>query len=578
MLDYLIRGGMVVDGTGRDGFVADVGIRDGRVATIGKVDDSARVTIDAAGLVVCPGFIDPHTHYDAQLFWDPMASPSNLHGVTSIIGGNCGFTIAPLDPANADYLLNMMVKVEGMPKAALENGVPWDWHSFGDYLGRLDGHLGVNAGFMVGHCALRRQVMGKDSVGQPATVSELEEMRRLLADGIEAGGLGLSTTQSFTHSDGEGQPVPSRWATADEVLDLCDEVGNHPGTFLEWVTDGCTRGFRDDEVELMVNMSLRSGRPLNWNVLTIDSAAPERYRRQLGVSALAERRGGRVVALTMPTLVGMNMSFLNFCALFSLPDWDSVLGLPVPERIEKLKDPAVQNFLEQRAASPDAGVFSRLTGWGLYRIGDTYSPANQGLQGRVVSDIAWERGVGDFTALLQVVLADDLRTVLWPTPTDDDPESWRMRAEAWGSVYTLLGGSDAGAHLDRMCGAPYTTDFISDCLRGRKLIGLEDAVRHLTDAPARLFGLRDRGRLEEGWLADVVVFDPETIASTEIRFRRDLPGGAGRLYAGAVGVEKVFVNGRLAVDGAQPTGDLAGVVLRSGRETETVAVPAAGQA
>jgi N-acyl-D-aspartate/D-glutamate deacylase len=413
-------------------------------------------------------------------------------------------------------------------------------------------------------------------VGQQAGPEELEEMRRLLADGLEAGGLGLSTTQSFTHSDGEGNPVPSRWATADELLLLCDEVGRHDGTFLEWVTDGCTRGFSDAEVELMVNMSLRSRRPLNWNVLTIDSAAPERYRRQLAVSVEAKRRGGRVVALTMPTLVGMNMSFLNFCALFSLPDWDSVLGLPVPERIEKLKDPSVRDFLERRAASPDAGVFSRLTGWGLYRIGDTYSAANQGLKGRVVADIARERDVSDFSALVDVVLADDLRTVLWPTPTDDDPESWRMRAEAWESDYTLLGGSDAGAHLDRMCGAPYTSDFLSDCLRGRQLIPLEDAIRHLTDAPARLFGLKGRGRLAEGWAADVVVFDPETIGSAEIRLQHDLPGGAGRLYAGALGVEKVFVNGRLAVDGGQPTEALAGVVLRSGRQTETVGVPGPG--
>jgi N-acyl-D-aspartate/D-glutamate deacylase len=278
----------------------------------------------------------------------------------------------------------------------------------------------------------------------------------------------------------------------------------------------------------------------------------------------------------MPTLVGMNMSFLNFCALFSLPDWDSVLGLPVPERMEKLRDPKVRIFLEERAASPDAGVFSRLTGWGRYRIGDTHSAANEGLSGRLVSDIARERGVRDFFALVDIVLNDDLRTVLWPSPTDDDMESWRMRAEAWDSSYTLIGGSDAGAHLDRMCGAPYTTDFIGDCIRGRQLIPMERAIRHLTDAPARLFGLKGRGRLAEGWAADVVLFDPETIGSEDIHFQLDLPGGAGRLYAGAIGVEKVFVNGRLTVDGGKPTGDLPGVLLRSGSETETVLIPAAG--
>jgi N-acyl-D-aspartate/D-glutamate deacylase len=575
MLDHVIRGGTVVDGTGAAGVVADVGIRDGRIVAIGTIDEDAANIVDATGLVVCPGFVDPHTHYDAQLFWDPYATPSNLHGVTSVIGGNCGFTIAPLAPENADYLLNMMVKVEGMPKAALEQGVPWDWRTYGEFLDRFEGRLGVNAGFLVGHCALRRQVMGEDSVGREATPEQVDEMRSALAAAIEAGGLGFSTTRSFTHSDGDGAPVPSRWATRDEVLQLADVTGQHEGTTLEWVTDGCLRGFTDDEVDLMIQMSLRAGRPINWNVLTIDSAEPERYRHQLSASIEAEQRGAKVVALTMPTLVGMNMSFLTFCALNQMPDWGEILSLPIPERIEKLRDPAVRIFMETRAASPDAGVFSRLTGWGRYRIGDTFSAANEGLKGRLVSEIARERGVRDFFALLDIVVADELRTVLWPGPTDDDPESWRLRAEAWDSGYTMIGGSDAGAHLDRMCGAPYTTEWLGDCLRGRRLTTLEKAVRHLTDVPARLFGLVDRGRLVEGWIADVVVFDPATIDSGPVELVSDLPGGTSRLYADAVGIEKVFVNGRLTVDAGRPTGELPGTVLRAGRDTETVGVPAA---
>ena len=575
MLDYLIKGGRVVDGTGAPAVEADVAIRDGRIVQIGEVDEPAAQTIDATGLVVCPGFVDPHTHYDAQLFWDPYASPSNLHGVTSVLGGNCGFTLAPLAPENATYLLDMMVKVEGMPKAALETGVPWDWRGFGDYLDRLDGNLGVNAGFLVGHCALRREVMGADAVGGKASPEQIEDMQRLLREGIEAGGLGFSTTQSYTHSDGDGDPVPSRWATADELLALCDVVSELPGTTLEWVTDGCLKGFTPEEVDLMIQMSLRGGRPINWNVLTIDAGEPERYRSQLAVSEEAEQRGARVVALTMPTLVPMNMSFLTYCALHMLPDWGPILKLPVPERIEKLRDRETRVFMENRAASPEAGVVGRLAGWHRYIIGDTYSAANEGLKGRRVSEIARERGERDFFCLLDIVIADDLRTVLWPGPTDDDAESWRLRAKAWESGYTLLGGSDAGAHLDRMCGAPYTTQFLGDCLRGRKLTSLENAVKHLTDAPARLFGLRGRGRLTDGWIADVVVFDPEKIDSGEVRLVDDLPGGTSRLYADASGIEKVFVNGRLTVDGGRPTGDLPGKVLRSGVDTETVAVAGA---
>jgi N-acyl-D-aspartate/D-glutamate deacylase len=572
MLDYLIKGGTVVDGTGAPGVVADVGIRDGRIVSIGATDEPAAQVVDATGLVVCPGFVDPHTHYDAQLFWDPYATPSNLHGVTSIIAGNCGFTIAPLAPENADYLLNMMVKVEGMPKPALEQGVPWDWRTYAEYLDRLDGSLGVNAAFLVGHCALRRQVMGEASVGNEATPEQIDEMKRLLHAAIEAGGLGFSTTQSYTHSDGNGQPVPSRWATADEVLQLAEVVGEHPGTTLEWVTDGCLKGFTDDEIGLMIAMSKRGKRPINWNVLTIDSAEPERYRHQLSASVKAEQEGAKVVALTMPTLVGMNMSFRTFCALNQMPDWGPILSLPIPERMEKLRDPQVRIFMENRAASPEAGVFARLTGWGRYRIGDTYSPENEGLKGRLVADIARERGVREFFCLLDIVLNDELRTVLWPGPTDDDAESWRLRAEAWESGYTMIGGSDAGAHLDRMCGAPYTTEWLGDCIRGKQLTTLEKAVRHLTDVPARLFGLTGRGRIAEGWIADVVVFDPTTIDSGPVELVPDLPGGTNRLYAEAVGVEKVFVNGRLTVDRGKATGELPGTVLRSGRDTETVAV------
>ena len=216
--------GTVVDGTGAPARQADVGIRDGRVVEIGKINDDAAETIDADGLVVAPGFVDPHTHYDAQLFWDPAATPSNLHGVTSMIAGNCGFTLAPVHPEDADYLRRMMAKVEGMPLPALETGVPWSWRSFGEYLDAVDNRVGLNVGFLVGHCALRRNVMGADAIGNEATPEQLAAMTRLLEESIAAGGLGFSTTLSFTHSDGDGQPVGSRWASNEEVLALCRAV------------------------------------------------------------------------------------------------------------------------------------------------------------------------------------------------------------------------------------------------------------------------------------------------------------------------------------------------------------------
>ena len=572
VLDLVIRGGTIIDGTATSGHSGDVGVSRGRIVAIGSVAEAGRVEIDASDRVVCPGFVDPHTHYDAQLFWDPAASPSNLHGVTTVIGGNCGFTLAPLNPGDAPYLQRMMAKVEGMPLTALESGLDWSWRTFADYLARLDGNLGVNAGFLVGHCAIRRAVMGADATGNEADSGQLEAMKTLLADGIAAGGLGFSTSLSYTHNDGYGAPVASRFANNEEVIALCSVVSEHEGTTLEYVTDGCMQGFTDEELDLMVAMSRAARRPLNWNVLTIDSADPDRYRAQLGASVRAAEYGARVVALTMPVLVGMNMSFLNYCALNMLPDWGEVLGLPVAERMARLAEPQTRAHLAERAASPDAGVFSRLTGWGGYRLGDTFSSANEGLTGRTVADIAAERGTEPFDTLVDIVLADELRTVLWPAPTDDDDESWRLRAEAWQSEHTLLGGSDAGAHLDRMCGAPYTTAFLGDCLRGRRLASLETAIHMLTDAPARLFGLRERGRIEQGWHADLVVFDPDTVDSGAMRMVDDLPGGSPRLFADAVGVDHVLVNGMPIVSGGQAIDARPGTLLRSGRDTETVLV------
>jgi N-acyl-D-aspartate/D-glutamate deacylase len=589
MLDLIIRGATIVDGTGSPGRPGDVGVQDGRIVSVvhadvggsgdGAAGDSsgapgitadAHEVLDAAGLVVCPGFVDPHTHYDAQLFWDPLATPSNLHGVTSIVAGNCGFTLAPLHAEDADYLRRMMAKVEGMPLAALEQGVDWRWETFGEYLDRLDGRIGVNAGFMVGHCALRRYVMGADAVGHEATPEQVAEMTRLLHEAIGAGGLGFSTTLASSHSDGDGQPVASRHAGRSEILALCAAVGEHDGTFLEGAFEGGLDTFSDDEIELVAAMSAAAGRSINWNVLTVDSAAPGRVPRQLTAGDRAAELGGRVVALTMPVLVPMNMSFGTFCALWLMPGWGEVMRLTTAEKKATLADPDVRRTLVEASHSDAAGVFRRLAGWDRYVIGDTYSAANDGLTGRVVGDIAAERGQEPFDTLVEVVAADDFRTVLWPMPTDNDDESWRMRQEVWRDPRVMLGGSDAGAHLDRMCGSSYTTRLLADCLRGRRLATLERAVQMLTQAPAELFGLVGRGTIAVGNHADLVVFDPRTVGAENARLVEDLPGGTARLSAGSEGVVRVYVAGVATVEDGKATGATPGRILRSGTDTVTV--------
>ena len=334
-----------------------------------------------------------------------------------------------------------------------------------------------------------------------------------------------------------GSPVPSRHAQLSEMLALCEVVRRYPGTTLEYITDGCLNGFSEEEIERLAQMSYVARRPLNWNVLSVDARDPDRIPHQLLASDRAAEIGGRVVALTMPTIVGMNMNFSTFCALWLLPGWKEVLDRPIPDRIEQLRDPEVRRVLDERAKSKEAGVVGRLAGWGGYRIGDTFSAANEGLSGRLVRDIAAERGVSDFDALLDVVIADDLRTVLWPSSTDDNPDSWKLRAELWQDPRILIGGSDAGAHLDRMCGAPYPTGFLADCIRGRQLIPMESAVRLMTQAPAALFGIRDRGTVVEGAFADLMVFDPATVDAGPIRMSNDLPGANKRLVADVRGRE-----------------------------------------
>jgi N-acyl-D-aspartate/D-glutamate deacylase len=571
MLDCKIAGASVVDGTGSPRRRADVGIGGGRITAVGEVDEPARRTIDATGLVLAPGFIDIHTHYDAQLFWDPSASPSPYHGVTTVVGGNCGFSIAPLAPEHADYVRRMLAKVEGMPIEALEAGLDWDWRSYGDWLDRLDGGLMVNAGFLVGHSALRRSVMGEAAVGSEASDEQLAAMVGLLHESLAAGGLGFSSSRAPTHNDGDGKPVPSRSATTEELVALAAAVRDHPGTTLEFIP---TVGpFQDEHMDLMASLSLAANRPLNWNLLAVTSQNPDGASNQLRASDYAAERGARVIALAVADPVEVRLTFLSGFILDALPGWSSTMSLPPAERIKALSDPDERRRLRDGAASPDAGMLRTMANWKTMRIAETFSPDNDGLSGRLVGDIAAERGEDPFDTLVDIVVADELRTGLLLPARGDDPESWRLRADLWRDPRVVIGASDAGAHLDMLATFIYTTSLVGPSVRDRQLLPLEEAVHLITDVPARLYGIRDRGRIAEGCHADVVVFDEDRVAPHPVATRFDLPSGAGRLYAEADGIEHVLVNGT-EILGPDGLGDQRpGTLLRSGRDTDTVEVP-----
>jgi len=570
MLDLLIKDASIVDGTGAPARHGDVGVRDGRIVAVGDVDEQASKTVDAQGQALAPGFVDLHTHYDAQLFWDPTASPSVQHGVTTVFGGNCGFTLAPAGPEQQDYLTRMLARVEGMPLEALRAGLDWQWSSFGDWLARLDGRTAVNAGFLVGHTAIRLAAMGDDAVGGEASRAQIEKMATLLGAALSDGALGMSTSQSNTHNDGSGQPVPSRSASRDELVALAAVLRQHSGTQLEAIIPGCLSGFTDDDIALLTDMSRAADRPLNWNVLGVSATNPEGHEKQLRASKVAAERGGRIVALTLPHSTKIRLSFLSGFVLDGLPGWRETMHLPVPERLKALADPEVRRRLDQGAHSDEAGILRGLANWERLIIVETFAPQNQDATGRTVCEVAAARGGEPFDVLLDIVIADELRTGLSPRPFGDDEADWKARAEVWRNRDAVIGGSDAGAHLDMMCGAIYTTSLLGHGVREHQVVTLEEAIRLITDVPARLYGLKERGHIAEGWHADLVMFDPATVDHGPELTRYDLPAGAPRLVADAKGITSVWVAGTEVCHDGVATGAMPGTVLRSGRDTETV--------
>jgi N-acyl-D-aspartate/D-glutamate deacylase len=565
VLDLLLRGATVVDGTGALSTTADVGVRHGRVVTVGDIDESATRSIDVGGKVVCPGFVDLHTHYDAQLLWDPTASPSVLHGVTTVLGGNCGFSIAPLGPDDTLYIQRMMTTVEGIPLDALVGGGTWNWSSFADYLSRLDGALAVNAGFLVGHSTIRRVVMGEAATRAAATPGQLAAMVALLDESLRGGALGFSSSLGEGHVDGDGAPVPSRSATFAEFVTLAGAVRGHPGTTLEFIP---TVGpIPDDRMELMADMSLAADRPLNWNLLG-SLASEEIYEQQLRASDLAAGRGAHVIALTLPDLMRMRASNL----LPQLSGWRDVLALGHDGRRAAAADPPTRAILRsgvEKAARRAIGV---LADFRLMEVADGPSP----WVGRSLEEIAADRGTDIVDVLIDIVLVEKLSLFLVlpslvPSLGRSD-EGWRRRVEIWKDPRVMLGGSDAGAHVDLMCHANYPTVVLGQAVRDRGLLSLEEAVEMMTDRPARHYGLRHRGRIAEGWHADLVVFDPVRVATGPTTIRRDLPGGGERLTALSLGVDHVFVGGSEVASNGVVTGERPGRVLRSGRDTDTVAL------
>lgn len=562
MNDLVIEGGWVVDGTGAERKRADVGIENGIITEIGEPGSvSGKTKISADDRIVCPGFVDVHTHYDAQLTWDPAASPSILHGVTTILGGNCGFSLAPITDESAEYLIPMLATVEGMPEEALREGLTVSWKSFDGYLKTLDETLAINAGFMVGHSALRRMVMGEAAIGGQPSAAEMDKMVQLLHESVDAGAMGFSTSRGASHFDHNGDPVPSRHATSAEILALCHATGEHDGTSLEAIPT--VDQIFDAETEMfLVAMSVAAGRPVNWNNLTMEQDDVARASR-LRPSDSAAAAGGKVIALANGEPQFNRFTMERPFLWEGIPGWAETMRLPIPERIEAFRNPDVRRHLRDGAKQ----ITRKWVDWAGFVVNDVQPPASESLTGRSVGDIAHERGTDPFDTFCDIAVEAKMRVGMATRMFGEDDEGWAQLVDLLKDPRVVFGASDAGAHLDTISSFAMYTGFLGSAVRERNLLSFEEAVRLMTGRPAALYGLKNRGTLKAGKSADVLILDQTRIGHGPREMRNDLPGGAERIYSEPFGVERVLVNGVVTVADGSLTGANNGSVIRSGRDT-----------
>ena len=525
--DIVIRGGIVVDGSGEPGREADVGITGDRISEIG-MGLSGKVELDAGGQVVAPGFIDIHTHYDAQVFWDPALTPSCYHGVTSVIAGNCGFSIAPTRPRHQDLIARTLENVEDMNVDSLAEGIPWDFETFPEYLDSISRRgIALNFGAYIGHTALRLFVVGDEAYERASTDEEVARMVEVVAEAIDAGAAGLATSFAMTHRGADGLPIPSRFATRDEFEALIGVLGQKRRGVVS-IAPGEQIGIDD-----MYALQPQVGVPFTYGALLTfpngnheKSAAKNREAWEQGIQVwpqVTPRPLTFQMVMTDPFTLNVNP---EFAALMS-EDHDARLKAYDDEDWRNRTDEA---FKHQKAMRPR---------WETFQIAETSSRPE--LIGRRLTEVAEEQGVRPLDVLLDTAVADDLTTRISCIIANDDPDGVAMLLQQDGCT---LGLSDAGAHVGQLCDAPQATDFLGNWVRDRELMPVEKAVRKLSAVQADMFNLVDRGYLREGAYADVVVFDPDTVAPGPLRRVRDFPANAERLTADAsVGITHVLVNG-----------------------------------
>jgi N-acyl-D-aspartate/D-glutamate deacylase len=559
--DLVIREGTIVDGSGLPRYRADVAIQDGRIAQIGRITEKGHEEIDAEGHVVAPGFVDGHTHMDAQVCWDPLGSCSSYHGVTSVVMGNCGFTLAPSRASERHLVVRNLERAEDIAAEAMAEGIDWTWETFAEYLEALERlPKGINYGGYVGHSALRTYVMGERAFEEQATSEDLAAMKAELLDGLRAGAMGFTTSRSYNHLTADDRPVASRLASWEEVCELVRVVGDNDAGIFEIANEDEARHpgpEQDDYFDRLARLAIETRVPTTFGVGST-RIRPESWKSWIGLVESVRERGGRMFASVHAREFDVVTSFKSQLPFDGLEGWRALRERPLEEQRQALRDPETRARLVKEAHE---GPYGKSVGtearapdfdW-LFSMEDPLGPH------RSLAEIARERGVDPVEAMIDLALESDFDRCFLQPIANEHPDAVLDLIKHPSSVVTF---SDAGAHVSQVSDASIPTHVLAHWVRREQALELEQAVRMLSFEIATAFGLPDRGMLREGWVADLVVFDPERVGPDLPVVKRDLPGGAKRLVQTATGIAATIVSGQTLLRDGKHTGALSGQLLR----------------
>jgi N-acyl-D-aspartate/D-glutamate deacylase len=555
MYDLLIKGGRIYDGSGMPSYHGDIGVKDGKIVGIGRLNGAKR-TLNVDGLAVAPGFIDPHTHLDAQLLWDPLGTSSCFHGVTTAVLGNCGLSLAPAKPENREAVIKSFVRVEAISRRVLEEGVQWKWTSTSEYRDVLGARLGINAATLIGHIAVRHYVMGEDAVERQATPEEIAKMKKLVRQGMEAGAVGFSTNQNPRHIREDKKPVASRLASDEELGSLLDVLGEMNAGVVQLSGGGAdSRG----RIAYAAQMARRTGRPVLWQSISHSWSRPNHWQEMLAnTQRVFKEEGLPIFAMTQAKPFQNRYTLRDAQCFDEFPTWKSAMFNPVPVRKQMFTDLELRKKLRAEAIEDQSpSVFPRR--WDVIFVDHVKLAKNKSLERQSVEDVARAQGKDGLDCFLDLSLEEDLETRFVHTNTQGDPNAV---CEILKHPAVMIGQSDAGAHMGYDARFGYSTAFLGCWVRDYGIMGLEEAVSKLTFRVASIFGLSDRGLLRSGLAADIAVFDPATVNTLEPEYVQDLPGNETRMIQEAVGVPHTVVNGEVVIENGAPTGAYPGKVLR----------------